>query len=135
MDEDGPCRPRIVVVGPCAAGKSTLVSNLRRRGYTIHACGQEHSFVPQLWQRVSHADVLIFLDVTLPTVAQRQRRSDWTQADLDEQHRRLAHARAHCHLYLPTDNLTREQVAGRVADFLQERGIMPVQSSGGDDEN
>lgn len=116
---------QVVVVGPCAAGKSTLVGNLRPRGYKIKACAQEHSFIPQLWAKLAKADILIFLDAALPTIARRQKRDDWTQAALDEQHQRLAHAHARCDLYLSTDSLTREQVAEQVERFLQERGIIP----------
>jgi len=119
-DQDG---LQIVVVGPCAAGKSTLVANLRPKGYRIKVCGQEHSFVPDLWRRFSRADVLIFLDAELPTIAQRQRRTDWTPDKLDAQRQRLEHARTHCDLYLPTDALTREQVAAHVEAFLNHLGI------------
>lgn len=130
MEEDDERRPRLVVVGPCAAGKTTLVGNLRPKGYNIRLCTQEHSFVPDLWQRFSQADVLIFLDAELLTIARRQGRGDWTQAWLDEQRRRLAHARAHCDLYLPTDDLTREQVAERVELFLQGRDVIPEAREG-----
>jgi ATPase subunit of ABC transporter with duplicated ATPase domains len=125
MDEEIERGPRIVVVGPCAAGKTTLVSILRSKGYNIRSCVQEHSFTPDLWKRFSKADVLVFLDAALATIAQRQHRSDWTQTRLDGQHKRLAHARAHCDLYLPTDDLVREQVAETVAAFLQARGVTP----------
>ena len=119
-----PC-PRIVVVGPCASGKSTLVANLRPRGYDVRSCVQEHSYMPDLWRRFSKADVLIFLDAGLPTIAQRQQRSDWTQARLDVQQQRLAHARDQCDLYLATDVLTREEVAQTVEAFLKGRQITP----------
>ena len=48
-----PGRPRIVVVGPCASGKSTLVSGLREHGYDALASGQEHSEVHHLWRRTN----------------------------------------------------------------------------------
>ncbi len=123
MEEDPDSRPRIVVVGPCAAGKNTLVGNLRPRGYDIRSCAQEHSYVPDLWQRFDKADVLIYLDAQLPTIARRQQRSDWTQDRLDTQRGRLAHARAHCDFYLATDSLAREEVAAQVQRFLEGRGI------------
>jgi guanylate kinase len=121
-DERGLC---VVVVGPCAAGKTTLVSNLSPKGYNIRPCVQEHSFVPQLWREFCGAEVLIFLDAELSTIARRQNRMDWTQARLDEQRRRLAHARAHCDFYLRTDELTRCQVAEAVEAFLRECGVVP----------
>lgn len=119
--------PRIVVVGPCAAGKSTLVGNLRPKGYTIRTCAQEHSHVPRLWTRYCRAEVLIYLDARVETIGRRQGRSDWTEQRLDEQRRRLADARQHCDLYLATDDLTREQVAARVERFLSHAGILPGQ--------
>ncbi len=125
MRETASACPRIVVVGPCAAGKSTLVANLRPRGYDIRSCVQEHSYMPDLWTRFSKADVLIFLDAQLPTIARRQQRSDWTQERLEVQQQRLAHARAHCDLCLATDDLTREEVSERVEVFLRGRQIVP----------
>jgi hypothetical protein len=117
--------PRIVVVGPCAAGKSTLVANLRPRGYPIRSCAQEHSHVPKLWQKYCRAETLIYLDAGLETIGRRQGRSDWTQQRLDEQRRRLADAREHCDLYLYTDALSRNEVAERVEQYLLQAGIVP----------
>jgi GTPase SAR1 family protein len=124
-DEDQP-GPRIVVVGPCAAGKTTLVDNLRPQEYDIRSCAQEHSCVPRLWKKFCRADVLIYLDAELPTIARRQGRSDWTQSRLNQQRERLADARLHCDLYLRTDDMTRAQVAGAVDAFLRQRGVMPA---------
>jgi predicted ATPase len=125
MRNDPGVRPRVVVVGPCAAGKTTLVTNLRAKGFNILACAQEHSFAPQLWRWSSQPAVLVFLDAELSTIARRQNRQDWTQRDLDEQHVRLAHARQHSDFYLQTDALTREQVADAVERFLRQNGIEP----------
>jgi len=66
-------------------------------------------------------DLLVYLDLSLPT-AHRRGRTDWDQAYLDEQKHRLRHARAHCDLYLATDELTEEQVMARVLAFLLESG-------------
>jgi hypothetical protein len=115
-------RLRVVVVGPCAAGKTTLVANLRPLGYDVHSCAQEHSAVPQLWKKRCRADVLVYLDAALETIGRRQNRTDWTMTRLAAQHKRLADARKHCDLYLSTDDLSREQVAAAVDAFLQERG-------------
>ncbi|MDH7487124.1 MAG: hypothetical protein QHJ81_12715 [Anaerolineae bacterium] len=111
---------RIAVVGPCGSGKTTLVAGLLALGYEARECVQEHSYVPTMWQRISRPDVLIYLDVPLAVIRQRKPRSDWTQAILDEQHRRLAHARAGCHLYLRTEDLTPQEVLQRVVDFLRQ---------------
>jgi shikimate kinase len=132
MGDDEEHERRIVVVGPCAAGKSTLVNSLGLRGYGVRFCLQEHSFVPRLWQVFSRAEILIYLDAELPTIARRQNRTDWTEADLSEQRRRLAHARTHCDLYLPTDELTREQVADAVEAYLRGRGVKPSGGTSGE---
>lgn len=108
---------RIAVVGPCGAGKSTLVARLKPLGYAIRSVCQEHSGVPDMWRRVSRTDVLIYLDVRLETIA-RRRRIDWGQKYLDALNDRLRHARAHAHFYLPTDAFSPDEVARRVMDFL-----------------
>ena len=56
--------PLIAVVGPCGAGKSTLVRELTRRGFHAREVAQEHSFVPAMWQRFTQPDLLIYLDVS-----------------------------------------------------------------------
>ena len=109
----------IVVVGVCSSGKSTLVRALRDRGFHARAVSQEHSYVPALWQR-SNPDVLIYLDATVHTIRGRGR-TRWRPALLEEEHRRLQHARDHSDLYIPTDGLSPEDVASRVVTFLKNR--------------
>jgi hypothetical protein len=122
-DSEPPAPPPVIgIVGPCSAGKSTLAQALIARGYNARHIAQEHSFAPRMWQQVGRADVLVFLDVTFP-VAQSRRRLDWQPADLDEQQRRLGHARQHADLYLHTDTLTIEAVREAVLGFLA--GLTP----------
>jgi len=112
---------RVKVVGPCASGKSVLAAQLRELGYDASSAAQDHSYVPDMWQRLNPPDVLIYLDVTLETAHLRGRTSTgWDQAYLDQQHERLRHARAHCDLYLPTDGLNEDQVVAQVLQFLQQ---------------
>jgi hypothetical protein len=112
---------RIKVVGPCASGKSVLAARLRELGYDAHSAAQDHSYVPDMWQRLNPPDILIYLDVTLEAAHQRGRTgTGWDQTYLDEQHHRLRHARAHCDLYLPTGNLTEENVLAGVLSFLRQ---------------
>lgn len=106
----------IVVVGVCSAGKSTLASRLREKGYRARTVAQEHSYVPRLWQ-LSRPDVLIYLDASLPTI-RRRRKARWPQSMLDEEHGRLSMAREHCDLYIHTDGLLPEDVTSRVLTFL-----------------
>jgi deoxyadenosine/deoxycytidine kinase len=115
---------RIAIVGPCAAGKTTLQNNLVRLGYDARAVAQEHSQVQSMWQRVTRPDVVIYLDASLATINSR-RNVNWEQSYLDEMNRRLTHARAHAHFFLDTNPLTPEQVCDRVAGFLLSIGIHP----------
>lgn len=115
---------RIKVVGPCAAGKSVLAAGLRELGYDACTAAQDHSFVPDMWRRLNPPDLLIFLDVTLEDILERGRTgTGWDQVALDEQQRRLRHARAHCDLYLPTSGLTEEEVLLKVVAYLEQKGM------------
>ncbi len=110
---------RIKVAGPCASGKSTLAARLRALGYDASSTAQDHSYVPDMWQRLNPPDLLVYLDLSL-TTAHRRGRTGWDQSYLDEQKHRLRHARAHCDLYLATDDLTEDQVLALVLDFLSQ---------------
>jgi len=109
---------RVGVVGPCGSGKSTLIAALEARGYVCRHIAQEHSYVKDMWERVSHPDVLIFLEASFPILTAR-RKLNWTASDHAEQLRRLAHARQHAHLIVDTGPLTPQEVAARVLDFLE----------------
>ena len=80
---------------------------------------QEHSYVKDMWKRITNPDVLIFLDVSYPVTLER-RRLDWSDGDWAEQQRRLNHARAHADLYVNTDHLSVEQVVEKVVEFLKK---------------
>ena len=117
MDSDK--KPYLIgVVGPCASGKTTLTSNLKRYGLATRHIAQEHSYVADMWQRITKPDVLVFLDASFPVTKER-RKLDWTQEDYNEQHYRLRHAREHADLYIFTDNLTSEDVLRSVLKFLE----------------
>lgn len=110
-------RPLIAVVGPCAAGKSTLVQALRERGYNAREVVQEHSRVPTMWQRITQPDVLIFLDVSWQTARQR-RPTDASATWWDKMKRRLDHAQQHADLYILTDELTPQEILERALHSL-----------------
>jgi thymidylate kinase len=88
------------------------------KGYDARHCVQEHSFVPDMWQRQSRPEVLVYLDVSLPVILKR-RGFAFNNDDLIEQRRRLAHAREHCHIYVDTDRLSEEQVLHQVIAVLE----------------
>ena len=109
---------RVAIVGPCAAGKSTLVSALLQAGYEARHVAQEHSYVPAMWQRISQPDILVYLDANLEAITVRRPTFRFSRADLAEQNRRLAHAREHCDLYVDTSDLTPVEVHERYLSFL-----------------
>jgi ATPase subunit of ABC transporter with duplicated ATPase domains len=119
MTTDEPASTRellIGVVGPCGAGKSTLVAGLTRLGYRTRHVAQEHSYVKDMWQRLTNPDILVFLDAAYPTTCLR-RKLDWTEAEWQEQQHRLRHARENADLYLETDTLSAEEVLEKVVEF------------------
>lgn len=109
----------MAVVGPSAAGKSTLVAALRERGYDARHVAQEHSYVPDMWQRVTKPDALIYLDVSYEAACQRRQMLVWGPQQLEEERQRLSHARTHCDLYILTDDLTAGEVLEQALGFLQ----------------
>jgi nicotinamide riboside kinase len=112
--------PVIAVVGPDASGKSTLVDALRTREFQARHVAQDHSYVPDMWQRIVNPDVLIYLDVSY-AIARERRKITWGPEWLDVQAERLRHAREHCDLYIDTDPLSPEKVLERVVSFLHDR--------------
>jgi len=108
---------RIAVVGTCGSGKTVLAQGLRRLGYEVRECHQEHSYVPYMWQVTSRPNVLIYLDASTAVAHVRGIRH-YVKGHAEEQRRRLAHARAHCDLYVMTDELSKSQVLQRAVEFL-----------------
>ena len=108
---------KIVVVGPCAAGKSTLVAALRALGYDAHVSGQEHSEIATLWQH-SQPDVLIALDADIAAVRDR-RGGSWPAWLHDLQVQRLADASRAANLAIDTTALSPQTVVDRVVAYLE----------------
>lgn len=108
----------IGVVGPCASGKSTLIASLKERGYQAKHIAQEHSYVPDMWRRLTNPDFLVYLDVSYQVSLQR-RLLDWTQPEYAQEIFRLRHARQHADLYIDTDPLTPDQVMGQVLRLVE----------------
>ena len=115
--------PLIAVVGVCASGKSTLAQALQERGFNARQVHQEHSHVPDMWQRLTGPDVLICLDASLEVVRKRRRAPDFPDWLLADQRRRLRHARQSCDLYLQTDYMTPEEVLAAALRLLGDLSV------------
>lgn len=113
------------VVGPCSAGKTTLIEGLRKYGIEARHIAQEHSFAPSMWQRLADPKLLIYLDVSYPVSMQR-RPLDMSPQEFKEQQERLGHARQHADFYLFTDPLTPEEVLEQVLEFIQQASPPPA---------
>ncbi|MGQ9552661.1 MAG: hypothetical protein ACUVWR_00970 [Anaerolineae bacterium] len=111
---------RVGIVGVCGAGKSTLAASLLQLGYQARQISQEHSYVHNLWCRFWKPTILIYLEASEVTVEARLGHALhpglWTQ-----QHRRLAHARENCDIYIRTDDLTTDEVLQKVLRCLKAR--------------
>jgi deoxyadenosine/deoxycytidine kinase len=110
--------PRIAVIGPCAAGKSTLAQALRERGLEAQAVAQEHTRVPDLYRHVA-PDVLVYLDVSYAAASHR-RSVYWGEERLEEQKAFMSAAREAADLVLDTDPLTAEEVLDAVLAYLSD---------------
>jgi cytidylate kinase len=113
--------PLIGIVGPCGAGKSTLAEGLRQNGWRARAIAQEHSFVKDMWQRLTRPDILVFLQASC-LVSAKRRQMQWSVTEWEEQQRRLTHARSRADFHLDTNSLSIEEVLDLVLEYLQDRG-------------
>ncbi len=111
---------RIALVGPCSSGKSSLAPKIKALGHEVRQVAQEHSYVQNMWQRISKPDILIYLDVNYAEARARRPYIDGGQRRIDEQHQRLEHALQHCDFYLDTSPLSQDEVAHQVLNFLQK---------------
>lgn len=109
------------VVGVCGAGKSELVQRLRARGYKVKHIAQEHSYIKDMWQRISKPDILIYLDVSFEETM-RRKKFDWSEKDYLEQQERVQHAYQHANLIVKTDGLSIEGVFDYVLQNLGDLG-------------
>jgi thymidylate kinase len=106
------------IVGPCAAGKSTLVDQLRSRGYRAKHIAQEHSYVQDMWAQIAQPDFLIYLDVTYEVSCQRTR-SNWSRKIFENQVERLNHARENADLFVDTVGKNPEEVFEIVLGLIE----------------
>lgn len=111
---------KIGIVGPCAAGKSTLITGLKKRGVEARHIAQEHSYVADMWKRITNPDILIYLHVSYPQTVKRRNLS-WTEEEYQIQLHRLRHAREHAHLLIDTDLVSPDEVLQRVLEYLEKQ--------------
>jgi hypothetical protein len=109
----------IGIVGPCKAGKTVLKRRLEAKGLNVRHIAQEHSYVKEMWKKISNPDVLIFLDVSYQTTLLRSSLG-WSLSEYQEQLRRLTHARQYADLVIDTNPLTPDEIALQVLEFLDE---------------
>jgi uridine kinase len=114
-----PEKPIIGVVGPCASGKTTLVSALRARNYQVKHIAQEHSYVKDMWKQISNPDILIYLDVSFG-VSKARSGTTWTESLFSKQVQRLKHAREHADLVIQTDTLNPQEILDLVVSSLKD---------------
>lgn len=115
-------KPLVGIVGVCTSGKSTLITGLMKHGINTRHIAQEHSYVKDMWKRITNPDILIFLDASFPVTLSR-REFNWVEEDWAEQQRRLLHAREHADFYVNTDQLNAAQVLKLVINFLENPKI------------
>lgn len=105
----------LVLVGVCAAGKSTLARNLHERGIDAKTVAQEHSRVQELYRR--SGSLVIVLVAGWATV-HRRRQLAWNPDFYRAEWERLRGARQDAALILHTDWLSAAQVADRAAEWF-----------------
>ncbi len=112
------------IVGPCSSGKSTLIGKMKKKGYICRHIAQEHSYVPDMWLKISNPRVLIYLDVDYETSLQRKY-LNLTPQEFEEQKKRLLNARQNAQIYLHTTPYSPQEVFQYVLDSLEDLGIAP----------
>jgi deoxyadenosine/deoxycytidine kinase len=110
---------KVVIVGVCTAGKSTLAASLRERGFDAYTVAQEHSMIKSMWS-LRKPDYVIFLNVSLEE-ARRRRAVYWGQEMLDVQIKRLADAREHCDTFIDTSDLQALETLATALEALNRR--------------
>lgn len=109
---------RVVVIGPCASGKSTLTRRLQALGFDARACGQEHSEIRELWRHLE-PDVLIGLWIDLETLRKRRSSGSWSGSIYARQQERLASGYAHADLVINCHDIDQDEVEREVLAWLR----------------
>jgi len=110
---------KIGLVGVCGAGKTTLTNGLKPYHKNVRQIAQEHSYVPDMWQRLVNPDVLIFLEASYQVTLQRKP-FRWTEKEYQEQKHRLRHAFEHADIHINTDQVSPEEILAIILEFLKK---------------
>ena len=116
-------QPVIAIVGVCASGKSTIIKHLLEEGIACRHVAQEHSYVRDMWQRLTRPDFLICLEVSYPSTLARKK-LNWTLQEYEEQLRRTQHARDHADLVIDTDRYTADEAVALIKKGLISAGLV-----------
>lgn len=109
--------PLIGIVGACASGKTTLIRQLTSLGYQCRHIAQEHSYVPDMWKRLTNPDILVYLNVSYEKTMERKN-LNWTRDEFQVQLERLKHARSAADIVVETDELSSSEVVNFVSQKI-----------------
>lgn len=116
--------PLIGIVGVCASGKTTLNSGLIAHGYNSKHIAQEHSYVPDMWRRMTNPDILIYLDVSYENTLKRKV-LNWSQEEYFEQVHRIRNAAENAQIRIDTNALDAFQLVEKaileISNFLNNQ--------------
>jgi len=115
--------PVIAIIGVCASGKSTIIQRLSQEGIICRHVAQEHSYVKDMWQRLTHPDYLICLEVSYPSTLIRKK-LNWTLQEYVEQLHRTQHAREHADLTIDTDQHNVDEIVELIKQGLISAGLV-----------
>ncbi len=115
----------LILVGVCAAGKTTAKDGLKSSGIPARSVAQEHSMVKQLY-RQGGMGLVVLLVASWETVHHR-RQLAWNPDFYRTEWMRLQEARKEARLILHTDELSRKEVADAIIRWWDARlGLGPV---------
>lgn len=96
-----------------------MINQLQHLGFHCRHIAQEHSYVQDMWQRLTNPDVLVYLSVSYEKTLHR-RNLNWNEREYQVQIDRLKHAREHANVFVDTDLLSPEEVCKSVIHSIEK---------------